>query len=690
MKKVLFLSLILAVGMTGFAQKDLRVKNDKSNFVKVSNKTMAFGKEAATEAAQFTPNAGVPATAHYGTRYDARADFETMTTQMDLGANGFVANRMWRFDDGSVGLVGQFPDNSANRGTGYNFYDGSEFGDQPEARIEGMRTGWPVYCQYGTNGEIVVAHTGNDLVYYTRATKGEGEWVGPKYIPNPDLGYPAEVMTWPKVVTSGPNHDIIHVIAADQADDFVSYDYYARSTDGENWTVTTIPTLQDGENFSADTYSLAANGNVVAMSFSGSAQENAYIIKSTDNGETWTQIKVWDNPYAGLDWENDEASVFGDDQRMFGPDNASICIDNNGMVHAAYSSMMFYHPELGDTWYVGGGLTMDGIFYWNETMGTVVGPGWTCPDDGFVIEPSKRNAFRFWFPTDESGEYVRRNFNQNVIGFVDLGLIQQAGEFNNDLVHDEQDYRGFWLGMSCSPAICVDADGTIAIAFSMVDPSRIDASTNKYYRSVVVSYLEAPYIAGDAFYYQYDNPEEESYTDHPGNYFYNMEYLQDVEDEEWGFFHSMDEAIFVNGITNTVDHEFWFAFQADQMVGLNVGNGATQTAASDGIIWAVKLVPDSDLLLNTEEHVAVNPMTTTRVYPNPATSVLNIEVNASQSSDMNIAVFNITGQKVMEKNVNLHAGINTPSISTTDLSSGIYFVTVKANGFENTMKFIVK
>ncbi|MBR5910797.1 MAG: T9SS type A sorting domain-containing protein, partial [Bacteroidales bacterium] len=78
------------------------------------------------------------------------------------------------------------------------------------------------------------------------------------------------------------------------------------------------------------------------------------------------------------------------------------------------------------------------------------------------------------------------------------------------------------------------------------------------------------------------------------------------------------------------------------------------------------------------------------VYPNPATSVLNIEVNASQSSDMNIAVFNITGQKVMEKNVNLHAGINTPSISTTDLSSGIYFVTVKANGFENTMKFIVK
>ncbi|MCR5038897.1 MAG: T9SS type A sorting domain-containing protein, partial [Bacteroidales bacterium] len=85
-----------------------------------------------------------------------------------------------------------------------------------------------------------------------------------------------------------------------------------------------------------------------------------------------------------------------------------------------------------------------------------------------------------------------------------------------------------------------------------------------------------------------------------------------------------------------------------------------------------------------------NPMTAVRVYPNPATDVLNIEVNASQSSAMSINVFNIMGQKVMESNVNINTGMNTPSISTADFASGIYFVTVKANGFENTMKFIVK
>ena len=111
-------------------------------------------------------------------------------------------------------------------------------------------------------------------------------------------------------------------------------------------------------------------------------------------------------------------------------------------------------------------------------------------------------------------------------------------------------------------------------------------------------------------------------------------------------------------------------------------------------LYAVKLTPTNEMTgfetWSVQEQEVVNPMTSTRVYPNPATDVLNIEVSASQSSEMSINVYNLMGQKVMEKNVNINMGINTPSISTADLTSGIYFVTVKANGFENTMKFIVK
>jgi hypothetical protein len=48
------------------------------------------------------------------------------------------------------------------------------------------------------------------------------------------------------------------------------------------------------------------------------------------------------------------------------------------------------------------------------------------------------------------------------------------------------------------------------------------------------------------------------------------------------------------------------------------------------------------------------------------------------------------GQKVSEQNTTVNTGINTTAINTESLSSGIYFVTVKANGFENTMKFVVE
>ena len=43
-----------------------------------------------------------------------------------------------------------------------------------------------------------------------------------------------------------------------------------------------------------------------------------------------------------------------------------------------------------------------------------------------------------------------------------------------------------------------------------------------------------------------------------------------------------------------------------------------------------------------------------------------------------------------EQNVTVNTGLNCPTINTADFASGIYFVTVKANGFENTLKFIVK
>jgi hypothetical protein len=158
------------------------------------------------------------------------------------------------------------------------------------------------------------------------------------------------------------------------------------------------------------------------------------------------------------------------------------------------------------------------------------------------------------------------------------------------------------------------------------------------------------------------------------------------------FMHELDEMYSCVAATHGYNGQFWVMYSADYNQGLYLDISDTYPNSNGGELTenyqnACLIRPEG---LGVEEHEAVNPVTTARVYPNPATDMLNIEVNASQASEMSISVYNIMGQNVMNQNVNITTGMNTRPINISDLNSGIYFVTVKANGFENTMKFIVK
>src|SRR6056297_516615 len=71
----------------------------------------------------------------------------------DLQSNTLLANRFHLYDDGTMGAVWtrgvESPPSFPDRGTGYNFYDGTAWGPQPEERLETDRTGWPSYAPLG-------------------------------------------------------------------------------------------------------------------------------------------------------------------------------------------------------------------------------------------------------------------------------------------------------------------------------------------------------------------------------------------------------------------------------------------------------------------------------------------------------------------------------------------------------------
>ncbi|HRZ77180.1 MAG TPA: hypothetical protein P5248_07425, partial [Bacteroidales bacterium] len=167
-------------------------------------------------------------------------------TRYDLQTNSTSMNRAWLFPDGTIGAVwtqGLIDGSFSDRGTGYNYFDGSSWGPFPTTRVESVRTGWPTYAPYGANGEIIGCHdfasTGG-VVISKRTTKGSGAWT--QSLLQGPAGHPD--LAWPRLTTSGSDHSVIQVLGITKSTANGGTPYqglegallYSRSTDGgQTW-----------------------------------------------------------------------------------------------------------------------------------------------------------------------------------------------------------------------------------------------------------------------------------------------------------------------------------------------------------------------------------------------------------------------------------------------------------------------
>ncbi len=88
----------------------------------------------------------------------------------------------------------------------------------------------------------------------------------------------------------------------------------------------------------------------------------------------------------------------------------------------------------------------------------------------------------------------------------------------------------------------------------------------------------------------------------------------------------------------------------------------------------------------SESNVAVS-----QNFPNPFNGTTYVNVSLKSGSSVSIDVFTLTGQKVMSKNYGyLNAGTHNLTISSDNLSTGVYFYTVNAGTNKVTRKMIVE
>ncbi len=78
----------------------------------------------------------------------------------------------------------------------------------------------------------------------------------------------------------------------------------------------------------------------------------------------------------------------------------------------------------------------------------------------------------------------------------------------------------------------------------------------------------------------------------------------------------------------------------------------------------------------------------TNIYPNPASDFINVELLQNGNSNINISIFNTTGQKVMSKMIGGTEGMNIDKIDISTLAPGNYLIKVD-NGIDSVSRLFV-
>ena len=561
------------------------------------------------------------------------------TTWYDLQSNTAVGNRIWLFNDGTISAVWTMghddPPNFPDRGTGYNYFDGTSWGPMPTDRIETERCGWPSIAPFGEDGEITVSHIGTDdgLMFNHRPTKGTGAWTEFTFSgPEPDW----KSILWPRVTTTGVNNDVIHLIhvTTPTANGGVAYNgmdpalLYSRSSDGgATWDPHHLQIEGTGPDYynslSADEYVWAEpRGNTIAF-VCVDPWHDLFVMKSDDAGDNWEKHMVWEHPYPFFDW-----NVTITTDTLWAPDaSADIAIDENGKVHVVVGLARVAHFEVGTTYQYW--PYTDGVAYWNEDR-----PAFEAPDP--------HDALDAWDVLTEDYDLV--------------GWIQDVdGNGTIDLLDELMSYRE--LGLTTMPEITITPANHMIILFS--------GTTEGYDNST----------------YNYKHIWARGYD-------VDLDQWLDFHDLNTDLIHIFDECIYPS-MAGSTDEAFHVIYQADSEPGTALDED--HPYQENKIYYARMPLEDIGLPFVGMEEKIIQEETVSQNFPNPFGETTYIQVETLGRTDLTLEVSNLMGQKVMEiNNGEVNAGNHLFKVNARDLTPGVYFYTVKAGEQSVTKKMIVE
>lgn len=626
MKRLLLPVSLILVSLVVFGQSQSQIQISHGT-IKVPARTPFFGDKQ-VEGAESELVLPTPSVAAAISPLERIIGSTTYDLQTNASVGGRIENvdgkiiALWTFSSND-GVSMTFPD----RGTGYAYFDGSAWEENPSTRIEDKRVGWPSIVTLANGTEIIVCHNTEieDLQINSRSTIGSGTWdqdYTTLQSPSPDGNW------WPRAIAGGTDGNTLHVISLTQPVDpnnssdgsiYQGLDgaiLYSRSTDGaQSWdSAHVILAGMDStqyEGFGGDDYDWANSvGDTIAF-VTGGGYNDLFIMKSTDNGDNWTKTIVQPFPYQFFDPAHDllELDTVVNDGTM------SVVLDSNGMAHVFFGGYLMSNTDTADGDTISYQPNSGAIYYWNENFGSNLPVIIARPEDG-----------------DDSG-LIDFNFQPN----------------DNPTLS-----TGYTVSIASQPSAGIDADGVLYLTYNAAMESYSDGE--RYYRHI---YLMKS-------------------TDGGTNWTEPIDLLYPGEDD-------FTENVFAN-LAHKVDDYLHIVYQHDFLAGMAVrpdpGNHDVQF---NDIIYAKVPI---DLNVGMAEHTILNK--DFNIYPNPASESVTMNFVMDRTDVVVIEIYDMMGKLVETFSNKSAMGANQLTLDVSHLNSGVYFVNAVAGEQRISKKLVVE
>ena len=435
MKKHLLLSLLIAFTVFAFGQEKFGEITGPNKDLKLSHINVH-----PDQISVFNGDAFGTKTRNFLTIGDTWNDCQTY---------GNIMQRIWAYDDGTVGAIwmGMGPGTPGvpDRGTGYNYFDNSSWGEPDPHVGSDDRMGTPSYAPWGVDGEIICQYqyieNEGPLLLFKREVKGVGEWDMVE-LTNPN----GVSLVWQSMITSGEENEYIHILAYTYDAEYMGQEnallYYRSSDGGESWDIEGEIIDGLGEDYflkiNAQSYAWANTvGSTIAFTY-GFDEFGGSVFKSIDDGDNWEMIEVFNSPFSAIDPPTDS--------EMFpcGIGSSACALDSDGGIHVIFARMRKIFVAGEANWYP----YTDGLIYWNETMDAL---------DTTIISSYTLDYL------DAAG---------NLIGWLDETL---------EIPAEQPNYQNALWGF---PQISIDAENNMFVATSTISSNTNDEFN---YRHILVN-----------------------------------------------------------------------------------------------------------------------------------------------------------------------------------------------------------